>query len=91
MIARVARFPGQPDRFTDGHAYRYVIESLRDTPGCIAAYHLASVDEAVSISIWADEEAMRAGEENLAHVRDSLGIVSSPPPDVGLYAIAAAT
>ena len=91
MIARIARFPGQPDRFTTDHAYRYVIDTLRDTDGCIAAFHLAGEEEAVSISVWTDESAMRAGETRLAAVRDQLGITSSPPPEVAVYEVAALT
>ncbi len=91
MITRIATFPGQPDRFTTGHAYRYVIETLRDTPGCVAAYHLAGTDAAVSISVWDDEEVMREGEARLADVRDSLGIPTSPPPEVAVYTVAAST
>jgi len=91
MIARVARFPGQPERFTSGHAFRYVIDTLRSTPGCVACYHLANGEESVSISIWIDAESMAVGEAALAEVRDRLGISSSPPTDVALYEVAAAT
>jgi hypothetical protein len=91
MIVRIATFPGQPDRFTTGHAYRYVIETLRDTPGCVAAYHLAGADNAVSVSIWDDEQVMAEGEARLAEVRDSLDIPSSPPPEVARYTVAAST
>lgn len=91
MITRIARFPGQPDRFTEGHAYRYVIDTLRDTEGCVSAFHLAGPDESVSISVWVDEPSMRAGEERLAAVRDGMAIASSPPPDVVVYEVAAHT
>jgi hypothetical protein len=91
MISRVARFPGQPERFTTGHGYRYVIETLRETPGCIACYHLTNDDESVSISIWEDTEAMTAGEVALAAVRDRLGVESRPPTDVVVFDVAAAT
>lgn len=91
MIARVARFPGQPDRFIAGHAYRYVIDTLRDTEGCVAAFHLASPDESVSISVWVDERALEAGEAHLASVRDTLGVESNPPVEVALYRVAAST
>lgn len=91
MIARIARFPGQPDRFTTGHAYRYVIDTLRDTEGCVAAFHLAGPDGSLSISVWDDERSMRDGEARLAAVRDGLGVTSSPPPEVAVYEVAAHT
>jgi hypothetical protein len=91
MITRIATFPGEPDRFTTGHAYRYVIETLRETPGCVAAYHLAGPDTAISISIWESEDALRLGDARLVEVRDSLGVQGSPPRDVATYEVVAST
>lgn len=91
VIARVASFPGQPTRFKSDHAYRYVIDTLRYTPGCIACYHLANEDGSLSVSIWEDEDSMATGEAALLAVHDRLAIEGSPPTDVAVYEVAAAT
>jgi len=88
VIARVAHFEGQPDRFTTGHAYRYVLDAIGAADGFIAAYHLAGPTGSLSISIWADEAAMRAGEAAVGEARERLQIVGSPPDRVETYTVA---
>ena len=88
MIARTAHFEGQPDRFSAGHAYRYVLDAIGSADGFVAAYHLAGPTGSMSISIWTDEAAMRAGEATVGEARERLQIVGSPPDRVETYAVA---
>jgi hypothetical protein len=88
MIARVAHFDRQPDRFTEGHAYKYVLDAIGSAEGFVAAYHLAGATGSLSISIWADEAAMRAGEAAVGGARERLQIVGSPPDRVETYTVA---
>ena len=82
MIARVAHCEGQPDRFTAGHAYGYVLDAIGDVEGFVAAFHLSGSDGSLSISIWEDDTAMRAGEAAVGEAREQLQIAGSPPDRV---------
>lgn len=87
LIARVARFAGQPDRFTTGE-YRWVLETVSECDGFVAAYHL--VDEAgdsISFSIFESETAARTAEERVGLARERLGRKASPPDEIGLWRI----
>lgn len=91
MIARVAHFDGQPDRWTTGHAYRYTLDAASTVNGYVAGYHLAGPDGSLSITIWDDEAAMRAGEAAVGAARERLGLAGSPPDRVDVYNVARAT
>lgn len=88
MLARIAVFDNEPDRFTTGHKYAYVIEVLRNASGCRGAFHLAGETEAMSISFWEDEASMAAGTEAIAAERERLDLPGSPPAHVTTYTIA---
>ena len=88
MIARVAHFEGQTDRFTKGHAYRYVLDAVGQVDGFVTGYHLAGPNGSLSITIWEDEEAMRAGEAAVGAARTQLQISGSPPDRVETYEVA---
>ena len=90
MICRVAVFEGQPERFTSGHAYRYVLEAVSSVRGFCGAYHLAGEREALSVTYWDDEDAMRAGEAAVAAARERLRVEGSPPTRVTTYRVASA-
>jgi hypothetical protein len=83
MVARVARFTAQPERFTGG-AYSWVLEAIKAADGFEAAYHF--VDEqsgdSVSISLFASLEAARSAEREVGAARERLGHDSSPPSRV---------
>ncbi len=85
VIARVARFEGQPDRFTTGHAYRYVFETLESVPGFVAGYHLAGEGDSLSVTLWLTEEALRAGEAALSAEMVRLNVQGAPPDSVELF------
>ena len=88
MIARVARFQGQPDRFTSVHRYRYVLDALAEVPGCRAVYHLTGADDSLSISLWDDESSRQAGEAAVGEARMRLGIEAAPPTHVETFEVA---
>lgn len=94
MVARVARFAEQPDRFTTGQ-YRWVLDTIKSCDGFVAAYHLVDdkTRDSVSISIFESEQAARAAEEEVGAARERLQKKASPPDDVQLWRIvdAAAT
>lgn len=88
MIARVAHFDGQPDRFATGHGYGYALDAIATVTGFVAGYHLAGPEGSMSISIWEDETAMRAGEAAVGQARERLQLAGSPPDRVETYRIA---
>ena len=87
MIARVARFRGQPDRFTSGHAFRYVLEACQAVPGFVTGYHLAGGEDSLSVTVWLTEEAMQAGEAAVAEARRRLQLPGSPPDFVETFRV----
>lgn len=90
MICRVAAFEGEPERFTAGHAYRYVLDAISPIEGFRGAYHLVGESEALSVSFWDDEDAMRRGEAAVATARQRLDLEGSPPTRVTTYRVASA-
>lgn len=88
MIARVAHFDGQPDRFTTGHAYSYTLDTVTAISGFVAGYHLAGPSGSMSITLWEDEAAMRAGEAAIGQTRERLHLAGSPPDRVDTYDVA---
>ena len=84
MVIRLATFEGQPDRFAEGHGYRYVLEAIKDVNGFVSAYHVrdAATDRALSISVWESEEAANAGEAAVNDARLRLAIEGSPPTSI---------
>lgn len=88
MIARVAHFEGQSDRFTTGHAYRYTLEAVSAIDGFVAGYHLSGMAGSLSITIWEDEAAMRLGEAAVGEARERLQLPGSPPDRVETYEVA---
>lgn len=91
MIARIAVFEGQPDRFTSDHGYRYVIDVLREAQGCKGAFHVAGTTDSISVSLWDDEESMEIGERAIAAERERLNLRGSPPSQVGTYRVVNST
>lgn len=87
MIARIAVFEGQPDRFTSDHGYRYVIEVLGKAQGCQGAFHCAGTTDSVSVSFWDDEESLHVGERALGAEQERLNLQGSPPSQVGIYRV----
>lgn len=66
MIARVATFKPLPDNLDDG-AVDLLRQTIRQTPGYVAGFHLRdpNTNKALSITIYEDHEAV-------ARVRDAL-------------------
>lgn len=90
MICRLAVFEGQPERFTSGHAYRYVFEAIKSVEGFRGGYHLAGEAEALSVTYWVDDAAMRAGDAAVGAATQRLGLKGSPPTRVTTYRVATA-
>ncbi len=88
MIARVARFTGQPERLTTGD-YRWVLDTIREANGFGAAYHLVDekTGDSISISIFESEVAARSAEEQVGAARQRLGKEASPPDDVHVWRV----
>lgn len=88
MIARVARFAGQPDRFTTGE-YRWVLETVDSCDGFVAAYHLVDekTGESISFSLFETEEAASAAEQQVGRARERLGRNPSPPDEVHMWRV----
>jgi hypothetical protein len=82
MLARVAEFDGQPDRFTTAHRYGYVLEAIARIPGFRGGLHLADPtgDRSISISLWEDETSMNAGQSAVETARNALGLVAPHQP-----------
>lgn len=91
MIARLAVFEGQPDRFTSDHGYRYVIEVLGKAQGCKGAFHCAGTSDSISVSFWDDEESLHVGERALVAEQERLNLQGSPPSQVGIYRVVNST
>ena len=87
MIARIAHFDGQPDRFTTGHAYTYTLEAVGSVDGFVAGYHLSAPSGSLSITLWTDEAAMRAGEAAVGDARERLQLAGSPPNRVEVFSV----
>jgi hypothetical protein len=83
MVARIAVFPIQPDRF-DETRYRWVIETIREAHGFVAAYHVVdrANGDSISISIFDSAEDARAAEAKVGKARLERGAVASPPDEV---------
>lgn len=88
MVARVARFEQQPERFTRGD-YRWVLDAIRTVEGFETAYHL--VDEksgdSISVSVFKSEDAAVAAEEQVGLARQRLGVKASPPDTVETWRV----
>lgn len=87
MIARVAHFAAEPDRFSTRHKYAYVLDAIASVDGFVAGYHLTGPDGSLSISIWQDEAAMRSGEAAVGRERERLQVAGSPPDRVDTYRV----
>lgn len=92
MVARVARFKGQPDRFVSGK-YRWVLDAIRSVDGFEAAYHLVDGDagDSVSISIFANRESAVEAERAVNAARERLGLDASPPDAVQTWRVVDST
>lgn len=88
MIARVARFTGQPERFTSGE-YRWVLETIRQAEGFELAYHLVDEEsgESISISVFDSETAAKSAEEQVGAARQRLGKEASAPDSVHVWRV----
>ena len=88
MVARVARFAEQPDRFTIGEC-RWVLDTIKSCEGFVAAYHLVDdkARDSRSISIFESEDAARSAEEQVGATRERLKKKASPPDEVHLWRI----
>jgi hypothetical protein len=88
MVARVARFKQQPERFTSGD-YRWVLDVISRADGFEAAYHLIDEEngDSISISIFKNEDAARTAEEQVGHARQRLGVTASPPDAVEMWRV----
>ena len=85
MIARVGYFDNA-NRFRDG-TYSYIQETLAGATGFRGLFHLAGrdVERSLSISLWDNEEDLKAAEADLKARRDQLGVVPSPPTSVETF------
>jgi heme-degrading monooxygenase HmoA len=83
VVARIALFPGQPDRFSE-ERYRWVIDTIRKAPGFVAAYHVVDqkTGDAFSFSVWESMEDVQAAEDGVGEVRRALRVEPAPPDDV---------
>jgi hypothetical protein len=88
VIARVARFTSQPQRFTSGE-YRWVLETIREVAGFRAAFHFVdeSSGDSISVSVFETEDAARSAEQAVGAAREKLGKEASPPDEVRTWRV----
>ena len=88
MVARVARFAGQPNRFTTGE-YKWVLETIRGCDGFVTAFHLVDeqAGESISFSVFENQEAATRAEQQVRIAREHLGRPASSPDEVHLWQI----
>jgi hypothetical protein len=78
MVARIARFRQQPERFTKG-GYRWVLDAIRESDGFVDAYHVVdpSTGDSISISIFDREDSARP--QRLRSAKRGAGSASRHP------------
>lgn len=88
MIARVARFGSQPDRFTTGD-YQWVLDTIESCSGFVAAYHMVDerTGDSISMSVFDTERAALAAEQQVGIAREKLRRAASPPDEVGFWRV----
>jgi len=76
MYARVSEIMSPVDQIDQGIAgfRNQVVPTIEDTEGFVRAYLLVdrSSGKTLSITVWENEEAMRASEESAAQLRASV-------------------
>ncbi|MFF5447827.1 antibiotic biosynthesis monooxygenase [Streptomyces sp. NPDC012888] len=74
MFARLSTYQGSPVPADGDVAARSeaIVEQVRDVPGFRGVYYLVdrSSGKARSLTLWEDEESMRASEERAARIRE---------------------
>ncbi|AWK12099.1 hypothetical protein DDQ41_27845 [Streptomyces spongiicola] len=73
MFARLSRYEGSPvppEGDLSAHA-ETIVQQVRGLPGFLGVYWLVdrATGKAVSLTLWEDEETMRASEENADRIR----------------------
>jgi hypothetical protein len=79
MIARVATFDPLPDALDDA-AVDLLRETIRETPGYVAGFHLLDPDtrKALSVAVFEDRDALARVAEALAARPDDRKVGISP-------------
>ena len=88
MIARVARFEAQPDRFTRGE-YRWVLDTIKGCEGFVNAFHLVDdrTGDSISISMFEREDAATRAEKQVGAAREQLEKQTSPPDELHVWRV----
>jgi quinol monooxygenase YgiN len=89
MYARVSRITGATENVDAGidNFRNDVLPAIRDEAGCSGAIMLVDRDtgQGMAITLWADEEAMRASERRADELRaqaaDAMGAGEAPAVD----------
>ena len=75
MFARVSTYQGPPDQIDDGvrYAQENIVPRVHEIDGFEGVYFLVDRQsgKALSITLWENEEAMRASEEEANRLRSS--------------------
>jgi len=73
VFARVSTYSGAPDRVDESirEGREQIVPAVRQIPGCKGLLYLVdrSTGKAMSVTLWENEEAMRASEEAANQIR----------------------
>lgn len=92
MHARATTFQARPGSIDDGIAYcrDEVLPLIRDIDGCIGLSMMVdrTTGRCIATSAWENEEALRAGDQTLAPIRERAGEILGADPEVQEWEIA---
>ncbi len=92
MHARATTFQARPGSIDDGIAFcrDEVLPLVRDIDGCIGLSMMVdrTTGRCIATSAWENEEALRAGDEKLAPIRERAGEILGADPEVQEWEIA---